>query len=237
MNQATSPAAVDTPAVVESLVKPYEAKYRFNKDDMGNKRNPVELVFKVPTVHGIYEMLVAEDQYDEDATEEEKAAGNVKTDKVRALIEEALADVVNSQVKAWVGDNADASQATFDKVAAKFLFEAIAQMDKKDRRSSGIPKELWEAFAKKYQEIMPGVTKIPAESIKNHTIVYLKKFSIIKTEKDTIRKLLPQLALFVEHADKESVEQFSEIIELLETKAKEYLESDEVKNLVANLGI
>jgi hypothetical protein len=207
----------------------YEAKYRFNKDDLGNKRNPVELAFDVPSLQGLVDILEAEDGNEDDS--------NPQTDKVRNLVLEAIADIVNSQVKSWVSDNPTANQAEFDAVKQRFTFKAIALMDKKDRRSSGIAPELWQAFAKKYQEVMPAVTKISPEGIKNATIVFLKKFSIIKTDKVTIGKLLPQLALFTEHCDKESLEQFADIIELLQTKGEEYINSDEVKNIVDNLGL
>ena len=217
MNETT---ATTTTVVIstDETVQTYEAKYRFNKDDLGNKRDPVELTFKTPSLQGVVNILES------------------GSEKEQALLLEALADVINQQVKSWVGDNLNAAQAVFDTVAHKFTFKAISEMEKKERKSSGIPKELWEAFAKKYIEIMPGVTGIAAEGIKNATIVYLKKFSIIKTDKVTIRKLLPQLALFTEHADKESLEQFSDILETLQSKAEEYLASDEIKNLVENLG-
>lgn len=210
-----------TPAVVhvntDENVQIYEGKYRFNKDELGNKRDPVAINFKTPSLAGVVRIL-------EEGSEKEQA-----------LLLEALADIVDSQVKAWVGDNLNASQTEFDKVADKFTFKAISEMDKKSRRSNGIAKEVWEAFAKKYIEIMPAVTGKKEDAIKAATIVFLKKFSIIKTDKVTIGKLLPQLALFTEHADKESLEQFEGIIDLLNTKAKEYMESDEVKTLVENL--
>ena len=215
MNDTTATVQVSADETVQN----YEAKYRFNKDDLGNKRNPVELVFKTPSLQGVVNILES------------------GSEKEQALLLEALADVVNQQVKGWVGDTPEANQALFDAVAQKFTFKFIAEMDKKERRSSGIPKELWEAFAKKYIEIMPAVTGISPEGIKNATIVYLKKFSIIKTDKKTISKLLPQLALFTEHADKESLEQFADILETLQSKAEEYLASDEIKNLVENLGL
>ena len=211
----TAPVVVNT----DPFTQITEFKYRFNKDDLGNKRDPVTLNVKTPSLQGVVRIL-------EDGSEKEQQ-----------LLLEALADVIDVQVKAWVGDNADASQATFDKAAAQFNFTAVAHMEKKDRRSSGIAKEVWEAFAKKYQEIMPGITGKSVDAIKNATIVFLKKFSIIKTDKVTIKKLLPQLALFVEHADKESLEQFSEIIDTLNTKAEEYIKSDEIKTLVDNLGL
>lgn len=196
-----------------------EGKYRFNKDELGNKRSPVTINYAVPSLVGIVEML---------------EGGNKKE---QLLLLEALADVVDSQVKAWVGENLNASQEEFDKVAAKFTFRAISEMEKKDRRSSAIAKEIWEAFAKKYQEVMPAVTGLNPEFIKNATIVFLKKFSLVRTDKATIKKLQAQLSLFVEHADKESLEQFEGIIELLNSKADEFLKSDELSNVVNNLGI
>lgn len=186
--------------------------FHFKKDKLGNKRPSVELKLPVPSVEGIIEILN-------------------KGSKELELLQDAIYDVIRSQAAAIVSEDEKISQATFP--VANILWSAIANMPKADRRSSAISAELWEAFAKDYIEVMPGVTGKSVEAVTNATVVYLKKFSIVKTNKDVIGKLKEQLGLYMEHS--KNVEQFAEILELLVGKADSYLNANDVELLVQNL--
>lgn len=186
--------------------------FHFKKDKLGNKRPSVELKLPVPSVEGIIDILN-------------------KGGKELELLQDAIYDVIRSQAASIVSDDEKISQATFP--SAQVLWSAIANMPKADRRSSSIDASVWEAFAKDYIDTMPGVTGKTVEAVTNATVVYLKKFSIVKTNKDVIGKLKDQLALYMEHS--KNVEQFGEILELLVSKADSYLNANDVELLVQNL--
>ena len=186
--------------------------FHFKKDKLGNKRPSVELKLPVPSVEGIVAILE-------------------KGGKELELLQDAIYDVIRSQAAAIVSDDEKASQATFD--TSKILWTAIANMPKADRRSSAIDTAVWEAFAKDYIDVMPGVTGKSAEAVTNATVVYLKKFSMVKTNKDVLSKLKDQLGLYLEHS--KNADQFAEILDLLVSKADSYLSANDVELLVQNL--
>jgi len=189
-------------------------KFRFKKDKLDNQRPTVEIKGLVPSVEGIVVILE-------------------KGGKGLSLLQDAMYDVIRNQLASEVADNEKFDQAFYDANAAKYSWEAIANIDRQDRRAASISEETWAAFAKDYIEVMPGVTNKSIEAVTNATIVYLKKFSIIKTDKTSINKLLPQLALYIEHSP--NAEQFTEILDLLNRKAEGYLGADDVEKLVNNL--
>jgi hypothetical protein len=186
--------------------------FHFKKDKLGNKRPSVELKLPVPSIEGIVAILE-------------------KGGKELELLQDAIYDVIRTQAAGIVSEDEKSSQTTFpmDKVFWSF----IANIPAKDRRSSSIDATVWEAFAKDYIETMPGVTGKSAEAVTNATVVYLKKFSIVKTNKDVIGKLKDQLALYLEHS--KNADQFSEILDLLISKADSYLNANDVELLVQNL--
>lgn len=186
--------------------------FHFKKDKLGNKRPSVELKLPVPSVEGIVGIIE-------------------KGGKVLEMLQEAMYDVIRSQAASIVSDDEKSSQATFD--VSKVTWDYIANMPKADRRSSSIDSAVWEAFAKDYIEVMPAVTTKSVEAVTNATVVYLKKFSIVKTNKDVLSKLKDQLGLYMEHS--KNADQFSEILELLISKADSYLGANDVELLVSNL--
>jgi len=202
----------DIQANHDTMVDTKEFTFHFKKDKLGNKRPSVELKLPVPSVEGIISILE-------------------KGGKELELLQEAIYDVIRGQAATIVSDDEKVTQATFP--TAQVLWSAIANLAKADRRSSAIAAEVWEAFAKDYIETMPGVTGKSVEAVTNATVVYLKKFAIVKTNKDVISKLKDQLALYMEHS--KQVEQFQDILELLVSKADSYLSANDVELLVQNL--
>ena len=196
----------------DNTVDMKEFNFHFKKDKLGNKRPSVALKLPVPSVEGIVAILE-------------------KGGKELELLQDAIYDVIRSQAATVVSDDEKVSQETFPH--ATVLWSAIANMPKADRRSSAISAELWESFAKDYIDLMPGITGKSVEAVTNATVVYLKKFSIVKTNKDVISKLKDQLALYLEHS--KNAEQFTEILELLICKADSFLNANDVELLVQNL--
>lgn len=196
----------------DSTVDAKDFNFRFKKDKLGNQRPAVSLKAGVPSVEGIVKIL--------------ETGG-----KGLELLQDAMYDVVRGALAAWVGDDEKASQETLD--FSKFTWEAIANQPREDRRASSITPEQWSAFAADYQAVMPGITGKSAEQVANATVVFLKKFSIVKTNKPVIEALKTQLALYTDNSP--NAEEHSEILELLVRKADTYLKSDDVETLVANL--
>lgn len=201
-----------TPAGHNPLVDMKEFSFHFKKDKLGNKRPSVVLQLPIPSVEGIADIFN-------------------KGGKELELLQDAIADIIRSQAAAIVSEDEKISQATFD--ASKVTWDYIANMPKADRRSSAIPSEVWEAFAKDYIEVMPGVTNKTLEAVTNATVVYLKKFAMVKTNKDVLAKLKDQISLYIEHS--KNAEQFGEILELLVSKVDSYLTANDVELLVQNL--
>ena len=80
---------------------------------------------------------------------------------------------------------------------------------------------------------MPALTGKTIENVTNATLVFLKKYSIVKTDKPVIKMLQDQLAIYMNNS--KEAENFKDILDLLAQKAKTYLEANDVQQLVANL--
>lgn len=212
MTDQTPTSAAPITANFDNTVDVKDFSFFFKKDKLGNKRPSVELKLPVPSVEGIVAILE-------------------KGGKELELLQDAMYDVIRSQAASIVSDDEKITQANFP--VASVLWAAIANMPKADRRSSAIDASVWEAFAKDYIEVMPSVTGKSVEAVTNATVVYLKKFSIVKTNKDVLAKLKDQLALYVEHS--KNADQFTEILDLLISKADSFLAANDIEMLTSNL--
>lgn len=195
---------------VDNTVDLKDFKFRFKKDKLGNQRPSVELKCPVPSIEGIVAIL-------------EKGGKGLE------LLQEVVSDTVRNALASFVAEDEKISQATvpFDKLT----WEAIATAPRAERKS--IADDVWESFAKDYIDVMPGVTGKSVEAITNATVVYLKKFSIVKSNKEVLAKLKEQLGLYIEHTKKG--EEFTEVLELLTSKVDTYLKANDVELLVQNL--
>lgn len=194
----------------DNTVDQKDFKFRFKKDNLGNQRPTVEVKGPVPSVEGIVSIL-------------EKGGKGLE------LLQDAMYDVVRGALASYVADNENASQDSIP--WEKFSWEAIANAPREDRRS--IPEETWKAFAEDYLKVMPGVTGKSPEAVANATTVYLKKFTLVKTNKPILAKLKEQLSLYVEHSPK--AEEFSDVLEVLLKKADTYLKADDAQAILENL--
>ena len=207
MTEETNTAIV---ANTNDLVVQKEMRFRFKKDKLGSQRATVELTLPVPSVKGIVSILE-------------------KGGKSLDMLVEVVADTMRSYAVGIVGDKEDISQENFP--FDQFTWDYLANMPRAERKT--IDEAIWKGFVEDYIAVMPGVTNKTVDAVTAATTVYLKKFSIVKTNKGVLGKLKEQLGLYMEHSKK--AEEYAEILELLLGKVEAYLKADDVELLIANL--
>lgn len=200
---------------VDKTVTPSKFTFRFKKDKLGNKRANVELPnVPVPSYDGIVQIL-------------QNGGKEVE------LLLDAMTDLQRSVIADWVGSDEGNDASKFD--PSKFTWGAIANMPKEDRRTVTITPEQWEAFAKSYLAVMPGVSGKNADQLGNALEIYKKKLTIVKTNKNVVQKLKDQLALYIDNVPEKEAEEHLEIIDMLVRRADSYLAADDVAKLTENL--
>ena len=197
---------------VDKLVDFREATFRFKKDKLENKRPNVTGQLPVPSAEGVIAIL-------EKGGKEFKLLIDAAFDVVRGVAQEMVSSDENIKTLAELD-------------MSKLSWEAIANMPEGDRRSSSIPEEQWKGFVEDYVAVMPAMTNKSVEAVTNATLVYVKKFAQFKTDKDTLKKLQAQLAIYMES---KNAENFTDILELLNRRLETYLAADDVQALKANL--
>ena len=197
-------------AAFDNTVEMRVFKFRFNADKLGNRRPAVELSLPVPSVEGIVAILQ-------------------KGGKGLDLLLDVVADTIRTKISTIVGEDENISQENFP--MEKISWEMIANAPRAERKS--IPESVWEAFCKDYIEIMPGLTRKSLEAVTNATTLYLKKFSLAKTNKEILAKMKEQLAIYMENSPK--AEEFTDILELLISRADAYLSANDTEKLLGNL--
>lgn len=193
---------------------PQERKFRFNKDDLGNQRPAVTLQVPVPSYNGLVNIL--------------NNAETPQGKKAFELLQQAAADVIVSELRSYVADNANAAQDTIP--WDKFTFEAISQIPQGIRGVSAIAKELWEKFAKAYVAAMPALTNTTAEVAAARVGVLVQKFRPLTgnpERKKIIENLMATLAVFV-NSNTPGLDEFEPILEFLSKKADELKAEDTI---------
>lgn len=202
--------------VPEQLTKKEKFTFRFKKDKLGNKRPNAEYELDVLTLDGLVDVL-------------QKGGKGVE------LIFEAVADKYRDALASWVAETAEAD-ATQEKLPLeKFTWEAIANQDKKDRRTVTISDETWAGFVADYVEVMSRVQ--PNKTKQNHetaTQVFLAKFVMFKNDKKVLNQLKQALTIYVDNTEKG--EEFEEVLEMLTRRLENYLAADDTAALAAALG-
>lgn len=188
----------------DNTVDVKETKFHFKKDDLGNKRETVELRLPVPSVEGLVKIL--------------ETGG-----KGLELLLAAASDIVIAQARSILNDNETMTDKDFP--MDQCLWEFIATMPEAEKRGRGIAKEIWEAFGKDYIAIMPSVTGKTAEQVGNAVKLFLNKFQAVKSNKPVISKLKEQLAIYVSNSP--NAEEFADAVKFLSEKADTLLAADE----------
>lgn len=187
-------------------------RFNFKKDKLGNKRDPVELKLPVPTVEGVIQALGDEKQ--------------------QAYLLDVLAQEVYKAARMQIGDDEKPVNKQEELDLNKLSLEYLANMPKAERTGGGISKETWELFATDYIDVMPAVTGKSAEQVGNAAKLFTARFQPVKTNKPVIKFLKEQLALWFTKTSNQ--EDFTEVMEFLDSKADTLLAADEAQ-LLANL--
>lgn len=209
MNDTTQVQEVQ--ANFDNTVDIKETKFHFKKDDLGNKRETVELKLPTPSVEGLVKIL--------------ETGG-----KGLELLLSAAADIVAAQARSILNDNETMTASNFPMDQCSWEF--IANMPEAEKRGRGIAKEVWEAFGKDYVAVMPAVTGKTAEQVGNAVKLFLNKFQAVKSNKPVIAKLKEQLAIYVSNSP--NAEEYGDAVKFLSEKADTLLAADETA-LLANL--
>lgn len=217
MDTAENQAAVEAAAPKQIIpnfdqkVDLKEYKFHFKKDELGNKRETIELKLPVPSVEGLVHIL---------------ETGGKGLD----LLLNAVGDVVASQARAILNEDATMTAAKFP--IDQTIWQFIADMPEAEKRGRGIPKETWEEFAADYLAIMPGLTGKTEEQVNLAAKLFLNKFQSVKTNKPVIKKLKEQLAIYTNGSPQ--AESFYDCVKFLDEKADSLLQADEAA-MLANL--
>jgi len=193
-------------------------KFHFKKDDLGNKRQTVELKLPVPSIEGIVAILESTDE--------------VSGPKGRELLLAAVADIISSQARNILNDEANQAMNAASFPLDQVTFEAIALLPDAEKRCRGIAKEVWDEFVKDYISIMPAITGKTIEAVSFAAKLLLGKYNSIKTNKPVIAKLKEQLAIYTNNSPQ--AETFSECVKFLDEKADSLMKLDE-SAMLANL--
>ena len=183
-----------------------ETKFNFKKSkdkDTGIEtiRQPVELALPYPNMQGLLDIL--------------EAGATPEGAKQLELLQDCIADVINSAARDILYENLDMTAATFpvDKVS----WDAISKIPKAQRSGGGIPKETWEEFAKDYLAVMPDATGKTVEQVANAAKILQNKLAQVKTNLPVLKLLVEQLALYAEHST--NIDEYKECVEFLLKKA------------------
>lgn len=166
------------------------------------KRESVTLAIPYPSVQGIIDILQAEDNETE-----------------LALLLDAVEGIVTTQARALISDDEAVNAATLD--VNKLSWTFIANMPKPERTGGGIAKEIWDAFAEDYKEVMPEATGKTEEAVANAAKILLNKFSVVKTQAPVLEMLVGQLAIYLEATT--NAEIYAPCVEFLTDKADKLL--------------
>lgn len=208
-----SQAPVLANPTVNELIQNKEMTFRFKKDKMDYKRPNVELKnVPLPSVKGVAAILN-------------------KGGKGADLLMDAVYDVVRSVAAGIVAEDKDVNETNFP--WAKISWDAIANMEKADRRSTTISDETWADFAADYMAIMPGLTNKGKDAIALAVECFTRKLTPVKSNKEVLAKLQAQLAIYMENSKKG--DEFSDILELLIRRLDNYMKADEPQILAENL--
>jgi len=195
---------------VDKTIDFRETTFRFKKDKLENKRANVTVALPVPSVEGMIAII-------EKGGKEFKLLVDAAFDVVRGVAQELVSN-----------DESIKDQSGLD--LSKLSWEAIANMPEGER--STIPEEQWKAFVEDYIAVMPAMANKSVEAVTNATLVFVKKFAQFKTDKETLKKLQLQLAIYMES---KNAENFTDILALLNRRVETYLAADDVQALKANL--
>jgi len=202
-----------------------EIKFNFKSrkitDDAGNeigrtKKQPsLTVSLPVPTADEIVSYLTSTDE---------------SHSKVRAMLVEAVGDLVRVQAKSQLDEVIDGFTSEEQTIAAdaldfdKLSLEYIANLEPAARGSRAISDEDWELLFADYLQVMVQVTGKPEAKIKNHLELF-KKPARAKQNKPALAILVDQLDVYM--ASTASLEDTGEAVSRLHSKFTKWLAEDD----------
>lgn len=214
---AAAPAAVvAAPAPVSPIpgTQLKSTKYHFKKDELGVKRDTVELA--VPLLSDVTVLIT---KMGEDP-------------KVAALMLELANSMIVSQGREQVNDDKSPVNKQEELDLSKLTIEFIAAIPPAERKGGGISKETWTEFFKDYVETMIAATGKKKEQVENAGKLFVARLQPVKTQKKILDFLKGQLAQWF--STTQAKEEFAEVYEFLDGKITEFMSRDEA-SLLANL--
>jgi hypothetical protein len=183
------------------------------------KRPNFEANVKLITLHGIIQYI------------------NKGDPKVLELIVDSVREPQLTQLRSMINAHIEANPAIdslndFVLDEDKLGLEYLSTLDKATRTGGGIAKEIWEAFAKDYEETMVALGS-EVEKVKLAAKFLGAKFQPVKSNKVALAKLRNLLGTWFQNTS--AKEEFQACFEFLDKKAEELLNVNEA-DLADNLG-
>jgi hypothetical protein len=182
-----------------------------------------------PTADEVIEYLMLPDTTDE--------KGVITVDKVKALVLEAIQEIVRTQAKNQLDELIDSFGADDTQTVSaenidydKLSLEYIANLPPAQRGARAIPDEDWESFFADYLQVMVAATGKPETKIKNHLDLF-KKPTRVKNNKDALNVLVEQIDVYLTAS--QAVEDTGECASRLRGKFVKWVEEDAKLDLSA----
>ena len=164
-------------------------------DDKGNptftKRDALELAFQMPTLAGIWEAVSSHD-------------------KVGPWLLSIVKDAITDQIRA----NIDEIKSQADLNPEVISLEYIASIPPSERKGGGIPKELWDAFAHDYVQVIVENTDRKPEQAERAADIFVKRLNTVRTSADKVNVLNfleKMLSVWIDKSER--LEEFGDIAE------------------------
>lgn len=191
-----------------ALFVPETVEFFFRKDAEGKKRDTIKLPVQVPTMKQIVAIF---------------ESGNQKgINKILGLMRDAVVENCRSVLT----DNPAMLAETFP--VDKLGWQAYEDLQESERKINGISQALWQAFKDDFIAVMPELTGIPVERIKNAAKKLIdQRLANDKTDKAMLQVLFTRLSVYAEKAP--NAANYVDCIEALNGKITTYLNTDSSK--------
>lgn len=229
---AANPAVTEAVAEKEKLnaVEPQtidrEFKFGFKKQSITNelgetvRRPPVTLSLPIPTFTGLITAL-----------DSDPKVVQFILDLVENAVKNAASDQVSDEEKPVN------TQAELD--VNKLTLSYIANLPKSERTGGGIAKETWEEFEKDYIETMvpiraassAGGIKEATDRVAKAAKILVGRYNLVRSDKQAIKFLREQINIWI--GSTKNQDDFAEVYQYLDGRAKELLEKDNVSQLAS----
>lgn len=174
----------------------------------GKPRAPLVLALPLPTMDGIIGAISSNSQALE-------------------WVQEVIQNEILGHVRDKISGDDPEWRAQEDVDFSKLSISFIANLPKAERTGGGISKEVWEAWATDYREVMVGeFARDPKKAAASCDLLF-KKFNPVKTQKKIITILLDELNKWFSKTSMQ--DQFASCYAFLAEKGQKLLEEDEEK--------